>query len=106
MAKACRGKSGCSASPRPARSAAGALLAFGPNQEDVRAALGRAWDSVANRLGQLVYDNLFWNKVLKDLAMGAVRSVGWDVALPREVPGGADSFNQATGECDFTPRMS
>ena len=82
------------------------LLAFGPNQEDVRAALGRAWDSVANRLGQPVYDNLFWNKVLKDLAMGAVRSVGWDVALPREVPGGADSFNQATGECDFTPRMS
>jgi hypothetical protein len=30
-----------------------------------------AWDSVDNRMGQLVYDNLFWNKTFKDLAMAS-----------------------------------
>jgi hypothetical protein len=25
-----------------------------------------AWDSIDNRFGQMVYDNLFWNKALRD----------------------------------------
>ena len=54
-----------------------------------RAALASAWDSVDNRMGQLVYDNLFWNKTFKDLAMGSVRSVGWNIGTIREVAGGA-----------------
>src|SRR6185312_5079823 len=57
------------------------LQRLGPNASDIeiRRALARAWDSVDNRLGQLVYDNLFWHKATKDVAMASVRSVGWNV---------------------------
>jgi hypothetical protein len=53
-----------------------------------RAALSKAWDSVDNRMGQLVYDNLFWSKTFKDLAMASVRSVGWNIGTIRELGGG------------------
>ncbi len=55
--------------------------------EERRAALQYAWNSVDNRMGQLVYDNLFWNKVFKDVAMASVRSVGWNLGTIREVGG-------------------
>ena len=45
-------------------------------------------DSVDNRMGQLIYDNLFWNKITKDLAMASVRSVGWNLGTIRELGGG------------------
>lgn len=66
------------------------LERLGPNatREDVRKAMARAWDSVDNRMGQLVYDNLFWDKVAKDLAMASVRSVGWNLGTIRELGGG------------------
>ncbi len=48
----------------------------------------KAWDSVDNRMGQMVYDNKFWNKALKDLSMASVRSVGWNVGTIAEVGGG------------------
>jgi len=53
-----------------------------------RDVLGKAWDSVENRLGQMTYDNLFWNKTGKDLAMIAIRSVGWNLGTVRELGGG------------------
>lgn len=57
-----------------------------------RTAMRSAWDSVDNRLGEMVYDNLFWNKTLKDLSMAGVRSVGWNLGTLREIGGGiADS---------------
>lgn len=56
--------------------------------EERRAAFAKAWDSVDNRMGQLVYDNLFWNKAVKDLAMISVRSLGWNLGTFRELPGG------------------
>lgn len=76
-----------------------------------RAALARAWDSVDNRMGQLVYDNLFWNKTLKDLAMASVRSVGWNLGTIREILGGgrdilAELSNKARGrDAEVTTRM-
>lgn len=57
------------------------------NDEKLWESLTQAWDSVDNRMGQLGYDNLFWNKVLKDLAMLAVRSVGWNLGSWREYGG-------------------
>jgi hypothetical protein len=48
----------------------------------------RVWDSVDNRMGQMVYDNLFWNKTLKDLGMLGVRSLGWNLGTVREIGGG------------------
>jgi hypothetical protein len=74
-----------------------ALADLPPNasRDDDRAALGRAWDSVDNRLGQLVYDNLFWDKTLKDLAMASVRSVGWNLGTIRELGGGTIDLGKA-----------
>lgn len=60
--------------------------------ELIREHLGRAWDSVDNRMGQLVYDNLFWNRTGKDLAMASVRSVGWNLGTFRELGGGITDF--------------
>lgn len=62
-------------------------LSEGSTAQDAQAALSRAWDSIDNRLGQLVYDNLFWDKTAKDLAMASVRAVGWNVGSLREVGG-------------------
>ncbi|HEX4275842.1 MAG TPA: hypothetical protein VHZ74_10825 [Bryobacteraceae bacterium] len=56
--------------------------------KDAQAAMSRAWDSIDNRFGQVVYDNLFWNKMWKDMAMASVRAVGWDLGSLREGAGG------------------
>lgn len=57
--------------------------------EEIRDTAQKAWDSVDNRMGQLVYDNLFWSKTFKDLLMASVRSVGWNLGTIREIVGGA-----------------
>ena len=49
--------------------------------------LASVWDSVDNRMGQLIYDNLFWNKTMKDGLMLAIRSVGWNLGSWREYAG-------------------
>ena len=62
------------------------------NPDMPRAALrqvaGRIWDSVDNRLGQLAYDNLFWNRTMTDIGHIAVRSLGWNLGTLRELGGG------------------
>ncbi len=50
--------------------------------------LAKASDSIDNIYGQLAYDNLFWNKTFKDLAMLSQRSLGWNLGTVREVGGG------------------
>lgn len=57
-------------------------------RNDIRTVAGRVVDSVDNRMGQMIYDNLFWNRVLKDGLMSSVRSVGWNVGDIREIGGG------------------
>jgi GGDEF domain-containing protein len=81
--------------PRMKLSVAADMLAYelrqmgpGTGISDVRAAHQAVVRSVENRMGQLTYDNLFWDRTLKDLSQLAVRSVGWNVGLIREVPGG------------------
>jgi len=63
---------------------------LGPNAsfEDTLRVLTQDWNSVENRLGEMTYDNLFWDKTAKDLAMISVRSVGWNLGTLREVGGG------------------
>ena len=72
-------------------------------REQMRDALGKSWDSVENRLGQMTYDNLFWNRHFKDVLMAGVRSVGWNVGTVRELGGGIkdiprSAFGTATGK--------
>ena len=57
--------------------------------EQFHAIAAKAWDSIDNRFGQLVYDNMFWNPVVKDLSQASVRSLGYTLGTIREVAGGA-----------------
>jgi len=74
--------------------------------------LQEAWDSMDNRLGEMVYDNLFWNKALKDLSMASVRAVGWNLGTLRELGGGLKDIVSIPyklitgGEIRMTPRMA
>jgi hypothetical protein len=70
----------------------------GASPEMVRSAMAKAWDSVDNRMGQLVYDNLFWHRATKDIAMASVRSVGWNIGTIRELGGGALDAAQVPGK--------
>jgi GNAT superfamily N-acetyltransferase len=62
-------------------------LGEAPDELELRKVLGDAWDSVDNRFGELVYDNLFWHRILKDAGMASVRALGWNVGTVREVAG-------------------
>lgn len=46
-----------------------------------------AW-SVDNRMGEMVYDNRFWNKNLRDIAHVSIRAVGWHIGTIDELGGG------------------
>lgn len=78
----------------------------------VREIAQKAWDSVDNRMGQLVYDNLFWNRTFKDLLMASVRSVGWNLGTIRELAGGAADYVKAASQAtqgkkpEFSYRMA
>ena len=56
--------------------------------ERKREVMGKLWDSVDNRMGEIVYDNVFWNRALKDALMVSTRSVGWNLGTFREIGGG------------------
>ena len=74
------------------------LERLGPNatDADTRAAMRKAWDSVDNRMGQVVYDNLFYQRSVKDLALLAFRAYGWQLGKYRELGGAAfDVVQQA-----------
>jgi hypothetical protein len=60
--------------------------------DEKRQTMGKLWDSVDNRMGELVYDNVFWNRALKDALMVSVRSVGWNLGTFREIGGGIKDF--------------
>lgn len=72
-----------------------ALQRIGPNapEELVRRELDKAWDSVDNRFGQLVHDNVPWQRTTKDLLQLGFRSVGWNLGDIRE--GGGAVFQDA-----------
>jgi len=54
-------------------------LAMNPNMTEFERTklYQRTWDMMDDRLGQVVYDNLFWDKTLKDLSFMTIRSFGW-----------------------------
>ena len=68
--------------------------------------LQEAWRSVDNRMGQLVYDNLYWDHVVKDIAMASVRSVGWNLGTFRELGGGIRDIPKIITEKRLTPRTA
>ncbi len=64
-------------------------MTLNPNMtlEQLRDRMQYAWRNVDDRMGQLVYDNLFWNHTVKDIAMGSTRSVGWNLGTFRNIGG-------------------
>jgi hypothetical protein len=60
------------------------------------------WDSIDNRFGELVQDNIFWNRTLKQSAMLLQRSYSWNLGTIREIGGGAKDL--LSGE--LTPRAA
>lgn len=54
----------------------------------VRQSLAKVQDSMDNRFGQLVYDNLFWNRTLRDIGHLSVQALGWNLGSIREAFGG------------------
>lgn len=71
------------------------------DMEQKTAAAREIWDSIDNRFGQVVQDNIFWNKFLKQTSMLAMRSYSWNLGTVREIGGGAsDLFLRGK----FTPR--
>jgi len=51
---------------------------------DIRSAAGKSIDSASNRMGQMEYDNMMMNRVVKDSLLLAVRSAGWQLGKVRE----------------------
>ena len=84
------------------------LERLGPDAtpEQIREAMRKAWDSVDNRMGQLVYDNLFWKKTIKDIGMISVRSLGWNLGTFREVGGGIKDVISQTAKTVAGKRTS
>lgn len=49
--------------------------------------LSKIWNDTDDRFGQLVYDNIFWPKVIKELFMGFQFSFGWGFGSGRQIVG-------------------
>lgn len=62
-------------------------------------------DSTDNRFGEMLQDNLFWDKKLKQALQLMVLSVGWDVGTVREMVGGTKDLGRLLGsDGELTPR--
>lgn len=90
-----------------------AMNRLGPEADihAVRAALARAADATEDRMGQMTYDNLFYNRVVKDAALSGFRAYGWTLGKYRAILGGiADTIRTssriAAGEPVLTDRMA
>lgn len=78
----------------------------GMGQDEVRQTMQQIWSHVDNRMGELVYDNLFWNKFLKQTLMAGVRAVGWNLGTIREVGGGLLDLPKIIGNREMTNKAS
>ena len=56
---------------------------------DRRVALRAIAKSIDNRFGEMFYGGLFWNRYLKDSAIGSFLSLGWNLGFVREFGGAA-----------------
>jgi diguanylate cyclase (GGDEF)-like protein len=59
----------------------------GADAEDVAKAMQSIWRSVDNRLGEMVYDDKFWDRTFKDTLHLTIRAVGWNFGTIEEIGG-------------------
>lgn len=60
------------------------------------------WDSIDNRFGEMVQDNIFWRQHMKQSAMLGLRSFSWTMGAIREIGGGVKDMSMHK----FTPRAA
>lgn len=65
---------------------AGIIEAMHPDA--LRQIMGDVVKNVDDRLGQMNYDNQFWNKTAREAAQAMIGAVGWQVGTVRTVTGG------------------
>ncbi len=59
---------------------------------------------VDNRFGEMFYGGLFWNRTMKDAAIGSFLSLGWNLGFVREFAGGAlEPGARLLGDPNVTP---
>lgn len=81
-------------------------MGWGAAVDDVRAGMARAADATEDRMGQMTYDNLFYNKAVKDVALLGFRAYGWQLGKYRHLYGAAsDAVKLVTGQGGVTNRM-
>lgn len=77
----------------------------GASQAEKLSAARRIVDSVDNRFGEMIQDNIFWNKMFKQSAQLAMLSYSWNVGAFREIGGGVrDVARSAVGRGAWTPK--
>lgn len=59
------------------------------NERDRLVAMRAIGKQVDNRFGEMFYGGLFWNRTMKDAAIGSFLSLGWNLGFAREFVGGA-----------------
>nr|WP_294577618.1 hypothetical protein [uncultured Rhodopila sp.] len=62
-------------------------IGAGASTEDVRGAMARAADWTEDRMGQMTYDNLFYNRMAKDTSLLGFRAYGWQLGKYRHMFG-------------------
>lgn len=80
-------------------------------QEQEVAMARRIWDSIDNRFGEMVQDNIFWNKTLKQVAQLGMRSYSWNLGTVREIAGGVRDLARNPSKlsptsADYSPKAA
>jgi hypothetical protein len=75
------------------------------SESEIVAAARDIVDSTDNRFGEMIQDNLFWDKKFKQTVQLMVLSVGWDLGTAREIIGGTKDLSKwISGSGELTPR--
>lgn len=77
-------------------------LRTNPNmtRDQLRAVMGKIADAVDDRLGMVVYDNMFMDRYARDIGHMAVRALGWNIGTLRQALRG---IKEATTGRETTP---
>lgn len=78
--------------------------------EEQLAVARRIWDSVDNRFGEMVQDNIFWDRTLKQVAQIGMRSYSWNLGTVKEIGGGVTGARHPSrlsiSSPDYDPKLS
>lgn len=83
------------------------FLKLNPNatQAEKLVAARKVVDTVDDRFGEMIHDNIFWHKTAKQTAMLAALSYSWNMGGVRAIGGGVrDIARTAVGRGEWTPK--